>query len=172
MIKILSCTLVSIPILIFGFYNSYKDSYRRKDLAEVYKAFNIFKNEITYSYRTLEEVFLSISKKVDKPISEIFLSISESLGNEYDDTFEDIFKNIINEHKKNNFLSERDINEFIDLSKTINHLDDKSIVSSVNIFLSYIETELNQLNEIVDKNKKTYQSLTILSTILVFIILL
>lgn len=172
MIKSLALIFTSFPILIFGFYQSYKEIYRQKDLKELYKAFNILKNEISFSYRTLDESFDSISNKINKPIDEIFKNISMHLKSDNDFSFEEIFSNSISETKKNTYLTTQDINELIDLSKTINHLDNTSIITSINIFCSYLETQINELEEISKKNKKTYQALTILSSILIIIILL
>ncbi len=172
MIKLISMIFISLPILIFGFYFSYKESYRQKDLKEVYKAFNILKNEISYSFRTLADSFLSISTKVNKPVADIFLSISEDLKNDNELEFSQIFENSILKYSGNTYLSKSDIREFIDLSKTINHLDEKSIISSINIFMNYLETEIKTLEENSVKSKKTYQALAILSSLMIVIILL
>lgn len=172
MIKSLALIFMSAPILIFGFYQSYKDLYRQKDLKELYKAFNILKNEINYSYRTLEDSFESISTKVNYPINKIFSNISEHLKQDSDLSFEEIFYNCIDKSKSNTYLNNQDILELSDLSKTINYLDNMSITTSINIFLNYLETQINELEDISKKNKKTYQALTILSSILVVVILL
>ncbi len=172
MIKLLSTIAIAVPMLLFGFYQSYKDSYRQSDLKELYKALNLFKNEISYSYRTIAESFKNISTKVSSPTSAVFSTISTTLENENTLTFEQIFENAIFEYKDLLYLNDADIQEFISLSKTINYLDNTSIISFIDIFLSYLENEISTLDSITIKNKKTYQSLTVLSTLLIIIVLL
>ncbi len=172
MLKTLSLSLVICPILIFGFHKSYKDFYRIKDLSELYKALNIFKNEISYSNKTISDSFNSIYKKTNEPISLIFLDSSIELKNNTDIAFQTILIKSINKYNASTYLSKKDIYEFISLSHTINHLDSDSIISSINIFLSYIENELNLVKNTSIQTKKTGQSLTILSAILIIIILL
>lgn len=172
MIKSISLILISTPIILFGFYQSYKDLYRQKDLQELYKGFNILKNEINYTYRTIEDSFDSISNKINKPINKIFSTISEHLKSDSDYSFEEIFYNCIFDMKDKTYLSNQDIEELIDLSKTINHLDNTAIITSINIFLNYLDMQIKELEEISKKNKKTYQALTILSSMLLIIILL
>ncbi len=172
MFKIISSIIISVPLLIYGYYQSYKEEYRLMDLLELYKALNIFKNEISYLYTPIGQSFYNISKKVNSPISDIFQSISEDLENELDKDFETIFINSINNTKKSTYLNAGDIKEFISLSKTINHLDVSAVISAINIFDTYLEHEISLLEKSKSQNKKTYQSLTILSTILIIIILL
>ncbi len=172
MIKLFSILVTTTPILIFGFYYSYKDTFRQADLRELYKAFNILKNEIDYSFKTLSQAFLSISNKVNYPMSEIFLDLSENIETDNDLTFDEIFIHSIKKNISKTYLNKNDINEFLDLSKTINHLDNNAIISSINIFLAYIENELELLENSKNTNRKTYQSLTVLSSILLIIILL
>lgn len=172
MIKLYTSFLITLPLVFFGFYYSYKDTYRYNDLRELYKALNIFKNEINFSYLTLSNSFLSISKKINNPISAIFKTLSENIESNNNDNFDEIFEKSINIHMKTTFLNKRDVNEFLSLSKTINYLDNNAIISSINIFLIYLENELQSLEEIKNKNKKIYQSLTILSSILIVILLL
>ncbi len=172
MIKLFSLLITTTPILIFGFYYSYKDMYRQSDLRELYKAFNILKNEIDYSFKTLSQSFSSISNKVNYPMSEIFFDLSENIESDSDMTFDELFICSIRNNISKTYLNKRDINELLDLSKTINHLDNTAIISSINIFLTYLENELELLENSKNTNKKTYQSLTILSSILLSIILL
>lgn len=178
MINFILATVCAVPIIIYGFYYSYRDLYRYTDLREFYKAFNIFKNEIDYSYRTISQSFLSISTKVNEPVSIIFntlandVALDSTKNNNIDASFEEVFENSIKSTIKSTFLNDRDMAELLDLSKTINHLDTNAILSSINIYLLYLENELLELEKTKTKNQKTYQSLTILSTILVIIILL
>lgn len=172
MFKLYISFITTIPLIIYGFYYSYKDSYRYTDLRELYKAFTMFKNDISFSYFTLSKSFSSISFKTNDPISSIFKLLSENIENNTELSFEEIFEYSINKNIKNTYLNNRDLAEFLSLSKTINYLDNTSIISSINIFLLYIENELNTLEETKNKNKKVYQSLTILSSILIIILLL
>ncbi len=171
MIRTFAFIILISPVVIFGFFQSYKETYRLKDLHELLKALNIFKNEINYSNKIITDTFLSISNKVSEPISTIFYELGNNIDN-YDDSFEESFSNIITKCSKKTFLSTQDINEFISLSSTINHLDISSIISSVNIFSQYIKIEISQLEKTSKLAKKTSQSLTILSALLLLIILL
>ncbi len=172
MIKLISLLITTFPIMVFGLYYSNKDIYRQKDLRELYKGLNILKNEIDYSFKTLPQCFLSISRKTNYPINEIFYTLSKDLEIESDYSFEEIFKNSLHSTINKTYLNKNDFKEFLDLSSTINHLDNTAILSSINIFLVYLKTEIDNLENIKSKNKKTYQSLTILTSILLIIILL
>lgn len=172
MIKFLASMMISFPIITFGFYRSYKDDYRKKDLQELYKALNILKHEIDYSFRTLDEAFYSISTKVSYPISDIFYNIYENMKSEVDMSLTNIFEKSIEINRRKTFMSKKDLDEFLDLSKTINHLNENAINSRIDIFMDYINTEISVLQVESAKNKKLYQTLSILSSILVVIILL
>lgn len=172
MIKFFASILIGFPIITFGFYKSYKDDYRKKDLQELYKALNILKYEIDYSFRTLDEAFYSISTKVSYPINDIFYCIYENMKSEVDMSLTDIFNKSIDINRRKTFLSKKDLDEFLDLSKTINHLNENAINGRIDIFMDYINTELSLIQIEGAKNKKLYQTLSILSSILVIIILL
>ncbi len=172
MFKIFAISLLMSPIIIFGFYQSYKESFRLKDLNELNKALNIFKNEISYSNKTIDESFYSISNKVAIPIATIFFEISKRLKIDTDTNFEIIFEEVTKKYSKYTYLTDRDIEEFISLANTINDLDSSSIISSINIFIEYIKCEISQLEKTSRQSKKTGQSLTVLSAILIVIILL
>ncbi len=172
MFKIISSIVISMPILVYGYYQSYKEEYRLTDLLELYKALNIFKNEISYLYSPIGQSFYNISTKINAPISNIFLTISQRLNDDFDSDFETIFRDTIKDYSSSTYLNNQDIKEFISLGNTINHLDVSSVISAINIFDTYIEHEIESIEKSKAQTKKTYQSLTILSTILIIIILL
>lgn len=172
MIKLIASVFISTPILIFGFYKSYIETYRQKDLKELYKALTLLKHEISYSSRTLEEAFFSISTKVNYPISDMFLLISEMLSKEHDLNINEIFEKAILQNKDKTYISDQDIRELIDLSNTIGHLNAEAINENLDIYILYIKREIEDISQTSKDSKKLYQTLSILSSILILVILL
>lgn len=172
MIKLFASILISCPILVFGFYKSYIDTYRLKDLSELYKAFNMLKYEIEYSSKTLEDAFYSISTKVKYPIADIFNSISLGLKNERDLNIFEIFQNAIISNRHKTYLTDSDIQEFIEMSNTIGYLNNTSILSNIDIYLITLQKEIDEIGKNNKSTKKMYQSLSLMFSILLIIILL
>lgn len=172
MIKLFASLLISCPILVFGFYKSYIDTYRLKDLSELYKGFNMLKYEIEYSSKTLEDAFYSISNKIKYPISDIFNAISIGLKNEHDLNIFEIFKNAIISNRYKTYLTDSDIQDFIEMSNTIGYLNNASILSNIDIYLITLQKEIDEISKNNKSTKKMYQSLSLMFSILLIIILL
>ena len=160
-----SCTLI-------GIYLGNRESYRIADLSLMKKALAIIKSEIEYAKTPLPEALLNTAQRVDKPISLLFEDFGQKLVQKSANEISDIWGEILESYRKKTYLSDRDIEYFKSLGKTLGYLDVKMQTASLNIVSGYIETEMEMLEETSIRNKKMYRSLGILGGLAIIILMI
>ncbi len=172
MIKILGGILVSLTICIYGFYYSYKESYRQKDLQLLKKSLTIFSSEINYAMSTIEVAAKNISEKTSHPINKIFSDFNKELKENNNSDIYYMWKNSIENNVSSTYFNEEDIREIITFGKTLGYLDHNQQIVNINLLLEYINNAIEEIESTKNQDKKLYQTLSVLGSLLVVIILI
>lgn len=180
MLKILGMILVFISSTLGGFYFASKDTYRIKDLKEIKKALKMLEGEIIYARNEMNTAFDNISCRIPYPISKIFSDVfQDKFSNEfsdkrdiliYDENIKELWINSLERNQKNTFLNTQDIEYLKGIGDLLGYLDVDTQKNALEIYILHIDDEIKLLNESKDKNMKMYQSLGILTGLLVIIL--
>lgn len=160
---IASCTLV-------GLYFAYKDIFRIKNLLEVKRALNILKVEIEFAKSPLPEALSQIAARLDEEIGNIFKEIAESLGKREHESIQVIWSEAF--EKSETYLTSDDMEQITALGKTLGYLDKNMQIVGIDMVVQAINEKISILHESSTKNKKMYQSLGVLSGLLVCVLLI
>jgi stage III sporulation protein AB len=152
----------------------YGESYKKRleDLKECYKAILLLHNQIVFNNTPLPEALSLIANKVGEPYCSMFSIISSDL---YDGKKEDVyeaFKDSYHEHEENIFLNKEDLKVICDL---INSLGDSGVYGQEKIFkltLGNLKTNIEEAEELSNKNRKLYRYLGICFGAMISIILI
>ncbi len=172
MIKIFGIILTSMTICVYGFYYSYKETFRQRDLQQLKKALTIFLSEIKFSLSTIETASKNISEKTSHPINKIFFTFNENLKKNSNDDLSIIWKDSVEKNLLYTYFEEEDIGEIISFGKTLGYLDDNQQVININLLLDYVNNTINEIELKKNQNKKLYQSLSVLASLLFIVILI
>lgn len=172
MLKIMLLIVIFITCSYLGFI--YGESYKKRldDLKECYKAILLLHNQIVFNNTPLPEALSLISNKVVEPYSRMISTISSDL---YDGKKEDVyeaFKDSYDEYEENIFLKKEDIKVICDL---INSLGDSGVYGQEKIFkltLENLKTNIEDAEELSNKNRKLYRYLGICFGAMISIILI
>ena len=172
MLKIMLLIVIFITCSYLGFI--YGESYKKRleDLKECYKAILLLHNQIVFNNTPLPEALSLIANKVVEPYCRMFSIISSDL---YDGKKEDVyeaFKDSYHEHEENIFLNKEDIKVICDL---INSLGDSGVYGQEKIFkltLENLKTNIDEAEELSNKNRKLYRYLGICFGAMISIILI
>ena len=169
-LKIIACICILIGFSMFGIYYAYKPIYRKNDLLEMKRALLSLSSEIVF-FSNINEAILSIEKSLDKPIRNIFVKFRENLeekrGEELSYLWEDALKNGCYE----TYFAKEDIENINMIGKIIGSLDVNFNVEGINIVIDYINSTISMLDEEKNKTFKMYQSLGVLSGLMLIILL-
>ncbi len=171
-LKIIGMVLIFTSATLAGRYYSQMGFRRITELGEMKKAITILKSEIQYAITPLPEAFFNISQRVDKPVSKILLEISESLTTKSGDSVYDIWKKCFLKYKDKTYFSAEDIEAFSSFSKTLGYLDKNMQINTIQITIDYITSKIENIKETDSKKSVMYQSIGVLSGLLVIIILI
>lgn len=169
-IKILGFIIVIISTSLIGFFYSYKESFRISDLSEMKKALTILKSEIEYALSPLSVALLNIADKTKNPISNIFSQVSYEIEKRSGQEISDIWKKSLLDNSIKTYLVKEDIQYFESFGKCLGYLDRQLQLNNIEITINYIKDKIEILNIKSEKNKKMYNSLGILSGILICIL--
>lgn len=170
-LKIFASIIILIGFSSFGFYFSYKPIYRKNDLLEMKRALLTLISEINL-FSNINEAILNIEKNLDKPIKNIFIkfrkNMKEKRGEELFLLWEDAIKNASYE----TYFIKEDIDNINIVGKVIGSIDRSFNIEGLNIVIDYIDNEIKNIEMEKAKNFKMYQSLGLLSGLMIIILLI
>lgn len=137
-----------------GLIKSNKFKLRVEDLQEIKKALIIAKTKMRYTYETLPELFLEISKDLKLNIAKIFLKANEYMkefnaGQAWEKAMDD---------SENNF-SKRDLNIIKGLSKLLGQTDLEGQLVQLEVTNKLLEEQIEEADNLKKKNTKLYRTL-------------
>ena len=170
--KIMLIIVVFITFSYMGFIYGESFKKRLEDLKECYKGILLLNNQIVYNTTPLPEAFEIIAKKLRKPFQDILNSVSTNLFEGSNLNVYQAFEHSYNPHKENIFLKNEDIKVICDL---LNSLGDSGIYGQEKIFkltLENLKTNINEAEELSNKNRKLYRYVGICFGAMISIILI
>lgn len=171
MLKTLGMILVFISSTLGGMYFASIDSLRIKDLKEVKKALKMLEGEIIYAKNKVSIALENISCRLPYPISNIFSDVfSQSDELSFDANIKELWLNSLEVNSKNTFLSRDDIDYLKGIGDLLGYLDTETQKNTLEMYVLHIDNEIELLNENRDKNAKMYQSLGVLTGLLIIIL--
>lgn len=169
-LKTFGFIIVITSTSLIGFFYASKESFRISDLNEMKKALTILKSEIEYALSPLSMALLNISDKTKMPISNIFMQVSNEIEKRNGDEIFDIWQKSLQVNLKKTYLIKEDIEYFESFGKCLGYLDRQLQLNNIEITINYIKDKIDVLNVKSEKNKKMYNSLGILSGVLICIL--
>lgn len=171
-LKIAGCILTVTAASILGIYYSFKGDFRISDLNKMKKALTILISEIEFNMATLEEAMKNISEKSDEPIKNILLEFSRRLENGDGEAAYYVWKEVLEENAEKTYFSKDDLESIISFGKSLGCLDGKMQINNIKLILDYIDGKIERLSEKSIHDKRMYQSLGILSGLIIAVILI
>lgn len=171
LLKLLGGAFILLSSSSLGFYYSYKDSFRINDLLELKKAFIILNSEISYSLSSLPDAFKNISERTNEPVNKIFNDLSSRLCQKDGKGIYEIWCEILDKHKSKTFYNNEDIDTLCAFGKVLGYLDRSMQINNIKSVIDYIDEKCSEIRMTNLKNKKMYQSLGVLSGLILILIL-
>lgn len=171
-VMILGILLIIGSTTVIGVYCSYKSDYRMQELEELSKVMNILQSEIEYGISTLPEAIGVISERIEGPIKLILSECRSQLIEKRGQGINELWCSAIDKKNVNTYMNSNDINHLKDMGKILGYGDKDLITRGIESVIGYINNEIDSINELNKKNKKMYQSIGVLSGVLLVIVLL
>lgn len=170
--KIIGSLLIISVFTIYGFYLSYRIIYRQNDLLEMKRAILILSSEMRFLSTSIVDAITHIENSIDPPIKNLFSYFKFLLEKNEGDSIEIIWEKALASELKNSFFSKNDLGKFKIIGKSICNYDKDFNLSSLRLVNDYIDQSIAEIN--LDKRQylKMYQSLSILLSIMIVIILI
>ena len=172
MLKIIGTVLVVFSCAALGYNKSMEISRRLFQLREIEKTVLLLMGEITYRREALPEAMLRVSDKVREPLCSFLKETAETAGQYQGERFSDIFQENAGKYLKENALTKKDLEEFIQLGEYLGYLDTDMQKNTSQWYLQQLKVEIDTITGEMPAKKKLYQSLGILSGIFLAILLL
>lgn len=170
--KIIGIILIFLSGTSFGFYHSFKPLFRRNDLLEMKRALLILNSEIKFLSTSIKEALKSIENSVSSPIKDIFSTFRKNLEIKNGESLNIIWEESLNQAINNTYLTKEDKNKFKLIGKNLGSYDKELNLNNLNIIFNYIDTTLNEIETERLKNMKMYQSVGILGSLALIILLI
>lgn len=169
-LKLISSVGIIFCTCFLGFYYSYKPFYRKKDILEMKRAIICLVSEIKL-YSNLKEAIFNIQKNINCPIKIFFENFLYNLENKKGEELYILWEDAINNSEKH-FFTNADIENFKMLGKIISNIDIDLNLDSIKIIIDYIDNEIKNIENEKMKLCKMYQSLGVLSGLMIIILLI
>lgn len=170
-LKIFSSIIILIGFSTIGFYYSYKPIYRKNDLLEMKRALLSLSSEINF-FSSITEAILNIEKNLDKPIKNIFVKFRENMEKRRGEELLILWEEAIKTGSYETYFTKEDIENINLVGKIIGSLDREFNIEGINLIIEYINTTIKNIENEKSKNFKMYQSLGILSGLMIIILLI
>lgn len=170
--KILGIILIFLSGTSFGLYHSFKPIFRKNDLIEMKRALLILNSEIKFLSAGIKEALKSIENNVNSPIKEIFSNFKINLEKKTGESISIIWEESLKNNIKNTYLTKEDEHKFRLIGKNLGSYDKELNLNNLEIIFNYIDTALKDIETEKLKNMKMYQSVGILGSLALIILLI
>lgn len=145
---------------------------RLKQLHMIKLIINFLEGEIVYRHLPLEEAFLWVSNRSDKPFDIWLINMRKNLIKMEGENFIEIWGNNIFFLKDNTFLTKEDIYIIDELGKSLGYLDIEMQKRGLEMTRKNIDYIIDQSKSLIKAKIKTTMTLTSLGGILMVVLLL
>ncbi len=170
-IKILACLLVVGGFTSIGFYYSLRPKYRKNDLLSLKRALHLLVSEMKF-LSSIKEAIKNIEDNIEEPIKAIFKTFYENMENRLGEDVQILWEDALRENIKKTYLQKEDEEEMKIIGKSLSSIDKDFNIEAINMITEYIDTKMEDIEKEKNKNTKMYQSLGVLSGLMIVILLI
>lgn len=171
-IKIIGCVLILSSCSGMGWYFSSELRTRIKDLKELKKLIYLLKGDIRYANTPLPEAVQALSIRHGGKYKSFLTYISNKLLELSGVTFYEIWKEAVNKKLDKTSLNKKDIQGLIQLGETLGYLDKDMQMNTLELYISGLEEEIEELSKNVKEKSYLYNSLGVMGGIFITIIMI
>ena len=169
--KLLGVILCITATTLYGMSMGENIRKRYNSLNEIMNMIVLLRAEIEYRQVGISEAFLCVSLKTKGNIRSFLNRLREkTMDNE--GVFEDMWKEEVLNCFLDMKLSEKDMEEILNLGKNIGYLGMNMQVMNFSLYIDRTSEELKKIRESMDKTIKLYRTLGIMAGIAISIILI
>lgn len=170
-LKIVSSIVVLCGFSFLGFYYAYKPLYRKNDLCELKRGLLSLVSEIKF-LSNLNEAILNIEKNLNNPIKTLFTNFRQNIQQKRGENLSTLWQDALNKSKNQTYFTKEDIENINVVGKIIGSLDKDFSIDALNIVIQYIDGTIKIIDKEKTKTFKMYQSLGVLSGLMIVILLI
>lgn len=172
MLKFIGAVLVISSSTAMGFYFSFITKVRLEDLKELKKYILILRGDIRYTGTPLPEAINNLSRRSKSNFENFFTSISEQLLKLEGRTFFQIWETSVMADLMDTCLINKDKKSLIQLGETLGYLDKEMQMNTIDLYISGLEEEIENLTQIVKEKTRLYNLLGIMGGIFITIVMI
>lgn len=170
--KLLGSLLVILSSAGIGFYFSNEMKCRIEDLKELRKLIVLLRGDIRYGNTPLPEAISAIARRHEGCFAPFFSQVSSKLTELSGLTFLEVWKEAVELELSCTSLNKRDKLHLIQFGENLGYLDKDMQMNTLDLFLSQLEEEIQELTKSVKEKAYLYNSLGIMAGIFVSIVML
>lgn len=170
--KVVGCILIILSSTLMGFYCSNELKSRINDLKELRKLIVLLRGDIRYGSTPLPEAISAIARRHDGNFKEFLVKVSERLSERLGNTFSQIWKEAVEKELYTTSLNKKDKYQLIQFGENLGYLDKEMQMNTLDLFLSQMEDEIQELSKTAKEKTYLYNSLGIMGGIFISIILI
>ena len=171
-LKLVGCILIILSSSLMGFYFSNELKSRIDDMKELRKLFVLLRGDIRYGNTPLPEAIGVIARRHEGSFKEFFTKLSEKLNENSGNTFSDLWKEAVDKELIHTSLKYKDKLGLIQFGENMGYLDKEMQMNTLELFLTQIEDEIQELSKTVKEKSYVYNTLGIMAGIFISIILI
>lgn len=171
-IRIVGCIMIVTASAGMGFFFSGELRNRIMDLKELKKLIFLLRGDIRYANTPLPEAVQALSFRHDGKYKPFLTKIAERLIELGGVSFCTIWKEAVTKELENTSLNKKDLANLGQLGENLGYLDKDMQINTLDLYLSQIEEEINELSKGIKEKSYIYNSLGIMGGIFITLIML
>ena len=169
--KILGAAIIIITSYILGLYLTKRDKYRLEDIEETKKGLSIIKGEIGFLSLPLGEAFAGAAERTAGGVSALWGSLAKAFDKKDGRSASDIWNESLEKSMPGTYLAPEDKGVLVSYGKTLGYMDTEQQRAGIDIAVLNLSENQSALMKKRDGGGKVYQSLCLLTGILIAVIL-
>jgi len=170
-LKIVGCVLVITSSAGMGFYFSCVLRARIEELGELKKIMLLLRGNIRYANTPLSEALAGIAARHNGAFRPFLQWVCEQMDQMHGITIAEIWKEGVEHHLKDSSLSKLDKEGLIGFGNNLGYLDKDMQLSTIDLYVAGLETEIEEAVRTVREKTYLYNSLGVMAGIFITIVL-
>ncbi len=171
-LKIIGCVLIITSSTGMGWYFSGELKNRISDLKELKKLLFLLRGDIRYANTPLPEAVQALSIRHNGKFKQFLTVIANRLFELGGVSFCNIWKEAVEKELENTSLSKKDLIGLSQFGENLGYLDKDMQINTLDLYISQLEEEINDLSQNVKQKSYLYNSLGIMGGIFIIIVML
>lgn len=144
---------------------------RTKELRSFIYSIQMIEAEMTYSYESLQQIFINVQQKTDPPITAFYARLADKLANPVYD-FYTIWQKALQRLRNESTLKKEELNILSEFGKNIGNHTIEQQKKQIKLTIYYLQKSLDEAIEQNKKYNKMVQSISVLFGIFIVLILI